>query len=243
MKRGPGLRRGLLLLSLGLPACLGDSPYAQHKYEATIRRTAWGVAHILAKDIASAGFGQGYAFAQDHACVLADQIIKVKSERSKFFGPHNSEGDYLHLNSDFAYKHLDVLARAEAALAAQKDDVRAIIEGYAAGYNQYLADTGVDNVPGTCQGAAWLRPITTTELVAYYIDLGMLAGSWQLTQFMATSQPPGSSAGCRAARGIEGLRELRDSGIGSNGWALGGDLTESGRGMVVRTRTSRGRAS
>ena len=228
------MRRGVLLLSLGsLTSCLVDSPYVQNKYEATIRRTAWGVAHILAKDIGSAGFGQGYAFAQDHACVLADQIIKVKSERSKFFGAHSGDGDYLHLNSDFAYKHLDVMKRAETALAAQKDEVRAIIEGYAAGYNQYLADVGTDNVPGACQGAAWLRPITPIELVAYYIDLGMLAGSWQLTQYMATSQPPGRAQLPGPRRGIEGLRDLRDSGFGSNGWALGGDLTESGRGMVV----------
>jgi len=224
------------LLVLGLPAlasCLSDSPYAQHRYEATIRRTTWGVAHISAKDLGSAGFGQGYAFAEDHACILADQIIKVRSERSKFFGPHKHDGDGLHLNSDFAYKHLDIMKRAEAALAAQTDDVRAIIEGYAAGYNQYLSDKGTDNVPGVCQGAAWLRPLSATDLVAYYIDLGTLAGSWQMIQYMATSQPPGSARLAGPRDGIAALADVRRSGFGSNGWALGKDLTESGHGMVV----------
>ena len=56
-------------------------------YRATIRRTSFGVAHILADDLGSAGFGQGYAFAQDHACVLADQILKVRSQRAVFLGP------------------------------------------------------------------------------------------------------------------------------------------------------------
>lgn len=224
------------MLVLGLPAllsCLSDSPYAQHRYEATIRRTSWGVAHIAAKDLGSAGFGQGYAFAEDHACILADQIVKVRSERSKFFGPHKNEGDGQHLNSDFAYQHLDIMKRAEAALEAQTEDVRAIIDGYAAGYNQYLRDKGTDNVPGTCQGAEWLRPLSATDLVAYYIDLGTLAGSWQLIQYMAISQPPGSARLAGPPGGLAALADVRRSGFGSNGWALGKDLTASGHGMVV----------
>lgn len=217
-----------------LGSCLGDSPFVSHKYEATIRRTSWGVAHIVADDLGSAAFGQGYAFAQDHACVLADQIVKVRSERSMFFGPDAGEGDGTHLNSDFAYLHLDVMAKAEAALAGQTDDTRAIIEGYAAGYNQYLADTGVDAVPGSCQGQSWVRPITATELTAYYIDLGMLAGSWQLLQYMATAQPPGTPRLARPEGDpIAALRSVRASGLGSNGWAIGKERSAGGRGMVV----------
>ena len=220
---------------LGLPAlgsCLSGSPIAEPRYEATIRRTSYGVAHIAANDLGSAGFGQGYAFAEDHACILADQIVKVRSERSRFFGPDKHPGDGLHLNSDFAYQHLGILQRAEAAWEQQTADVKAIIEGYAAGYNQYLSETGAENVPGSCQGAAWLRPITATELVAYYIDLGTLAGSWQMIQYMATSQPPGS-ARALPAPGLAALTNPRTSGFGSNGWALGKERTESGHGMVV----------
>ena len=141
---------------LGLPvwlgSCLADSAYSEARYQASIRRTSHGVAHILARDIGSAGFGQGYAFAEDHACVLADQILKVRSERSKFFGADRvaGSGDLLNLGSDFAYKHLEILPRAEVALAGQTEDVRALIDGYAAGFNQYLTDVGTDNVPGVC---------------------------------------------------------------------------------------------
>jgi acyl-homoserine lactone acylase PvdQ len=44
-------------------------------YDATIRRDEFGVAHILADDVPSAAFGQGYSFAEDHICTLADQIV------------------------------------------------------------------------------------------------------------------------------------------------------------------------
>jgi acyl-homoserine lactone acylase PvdQ len=57
-------------------------------YAATIRRTANGVPHITAGDLGSLGFGQGFAFAQDHACTLIDQIVKVRGERARWrIGP------------------------------------------------------------------------------------------------------------------------------------------------------------
>ena len=56
-------------------------------YEATIRRTAYGIPHISARDFGSLGFGEGYALAQDHLCTLADQVVLAHGERAKFFGP------------------------------------------------------------------------------------------------------------------------------------------------------------
>ena len=56
------------------------------KYSAEIRRTSYGVAHITARDFASLGFGEGYAQAEDHLCTIADQVVKARGERSKYFG-------------------------------------------------------------------------------------------------------------------------------------------------------------
>ncbi len=199
------------------------------KYHATIRRTGYGVAHISAMDLGSAGFGQAYAFAQDHACVLADQILKVRSERARFLG--RGPGDR-HVNSDFAYLSLDVVKRAEEALAVQTEDIRALIDGYVAGYNQYLADTGVDKVPGSCAGQAWLRPISAIDLFAYYVDLGLLASGNALIEYIATAQPPGAPLQLPGGP-LSGLRPRRAEGLGSNGWALGAARSASGGGLVV----------
>ena len=59
-------------------------------YVASIMRTEYGVPHIVADDWGSLGFGQGYAFAQDRACTLIDQVIKVRGERSKWFGVNST---------------------------------------------------------------------------------------------------------------------------------------------------------
>ena len=199
------------------------------KYRASIRRTSYGVAHILAADLGSAGFGQAYAFAQDHACVLADQIVKVRSERAYFFGPGDGDANF---ESDLGYLALDVMGRAKAGLASQPEPVRALIEGYVAGYNQYLADTGVDMVPGTCTGQPWLRAISAVDLFAYYIDLGLLASGGPLLNYIATAQPPGSPLVVPGGP-VSGLRGPKATGFGSNGWAIGGTRSASGAGMVV----------
>ena len=228
----------LLCLAALTTACISDTvgggeetetAGVDAKYRATIRRTSYGVAHITAEDIGSAGFGQAYAFAQDHACILADQIVKVRSERAMYFGAGAQDA---HLDSDFGYLALDVMKRAEAALPNQPDDIRALIEGYAAGYNQYLADTGVDNLSGSCRGEAWVRPISPTDLFAYYIDLGLLASGNALLGYIATAQPPGSALVVPGGP-LSGLSPRRVDGLGSNGWAIGGARSASGAGMVV----------
>jgi len=55
--------------------------------QANIRWTDYGVPHVTADNLESMSFGVGYAFAQDNLCILADQIIKYNSERSKYLGP------------------------------------------------------------------------------------------------------------------------------------------------------------
>jgi Penicillin amidase len=58
-----------------------------HGYSAEIRRTEYGIPHILADDYGSLGYGYGYAFAQDNLCVLADRVVTLRGDRSRYFGP------------------------------------------------------------------------------------------------------------------------------------------------------------
>lgn len=198
-------------------------------YSAKIWRTGYGVAHVRADDIGSLLFGQAYAFAQDHVCTLADQLVKVRSERSLYFGP-GSQGQ--HLNSDFAYLALDVTGRAVDAFAAAPPEVQEAITGYAAGYNKYLADTPPERRPVDCRGAEWVKPIEPLDLVAYYIDLGLLGSGNQLVQYIGSAQAPGSAKQLPGGP-LAGLGTLTSGGFGSNGWALGADKSAAGGGMVV----------
>ncbi|TVQ95306.1 MAG: acylase [Deltaproteobacteria bacterium] len=237
----PSLRSLLALLALGLlaptlPACSedddgGDPDWNRDvdTWQVTVVRDGDGIPHIRASDIGSLGFGQGYAFAQDHLCTLADQVLKVRSERARFHGPGPGNAN---IDSDFAWAHLGVLQDAEEGLALQPPEIRRLLRGYVAGFNHRLAELTPDQYPAVCRGAEWVRPITETELMAYYLALALVGSSGQLLPFIANAQPPGSTKGA-APTDLPPLPDFRNLGIGSNGWGLGAERTATGRGMVV----------
>ena len=198
----------------------------QLRYEATIRRTSHGVPHIWADDWGSLGFGQGYAFTEDKGCILADQIIKVRSERARWFGP----GDQAtHIHSDLGWLHLGVIATAERELPNLPENLVDMIEGYAAGFNQAVSE---GKIGGTCDDAEWLpRDVTGVDLFAYYLNLAMLGGSWQALEAIGSAQPPGSGDARGEAPPLASLNRHRGV-LGSNGWAIGSDITANGGGMV-----------
>ncbi len=223
MTHGPLLTStAACLLVLGCSAST-----ASPEYDAQIRRTSFGVAHIQADTFGSLGFGQGYAFAEDHLCTILDQVVKVRSERSKYLGRGEDDSN---INSDFSYLHLGVYAAAEADFPTQPQRVRDLVTGYAAGINKYLADAG-DGVEGFCAGEPWVGPVSATDLFAYYIDLALLASSKNLIDYVGVAVAPGSGDEV-AAPPFAGL-EFREADIGSNGWGIGASLSASGRGMVM----------
>ncbi|TSC31699.1 penicillin acylase family protein [Corallococcus sp. Z5C101001] len=214
-------------------------PPAAPKYTANIKRTSYGIPHITANDYGSLGFGQGYAFAQDHVCTLADQILKVRSERARFLGqgPGNT-----YVASDLAYLSMGLLDRAAAAFPTVSEEMQAMLTGYAAGYNKYLADTAPAARPAECANAPWVRPITPVELLAYNTDLTLIAGVNALALTIAAAMPPTVGAQSFDAKQaalrpqmptLEDLQRLRRADFGSNGWAIGAERTDNGKGMVM----------
>ena len=73
--------------ALAITAALGAADaFAQTKYTAEVRRTSYGIPHVKAADFGSMGYGVGYAFAQDNFCMMADEFVTVRGERSRYFG-------------------------------------------------------------------------------------------------------------------------------------------------------------
>jgi acyl-homoserine-lactone acylase len=209
-------------------------------YHALIRRTDYGIPHIQAADLGSAGFGQGWAYAQDRFCDLDEQIVMVRSQLSRSLGV--GPGD-VYLGSDLAVLDLRLMARARAQLPTLAPDVRALLAGYTAGFDGYLRTTGPTHIPGWCAGQPWITPITATDLLAYQRYLAINDSGVGFLRAIVTAQPPGSteqSSGAvriPAAAVTAAARAVMDpathAGLGSNGWALGGTRTADGRGVLV----------
>ena len=215
---------------------------------AEIRRTAGGTPHIKADSWEGLGFGFAWALAEDNLCVVADDYVTLRGERSRFFGASGSYSTgsgytWNNLDSDFYYRRLAALGVVER-LAAQRppdgpiESVRRLVAGYARGYNAYLASGRAETANPSCAGEPWLRPIAPIDIYRRFFQLAALGSSGAAIQGIATAQPPIASAPAPAAAvTFEDAQRLADAlspkGLGSNGVALGSELTASGRGMLL----------
>ncbi|MFY2558181.1 penicillin acylase family protein [Corallococcus terminator] len=220
----------LLLGTAALSKCTREEP-PPTPLKATIQRTAHGVPHITAEDYRSLGAGIGHVQAEDLVCTLADQFLKVRGERARYFG-RGPEG--ANVESDLTYRGLALRARAEAAYARQSPELRELVEGFAAGYNHYLEQTPPERLPAPCRGASWVKPITHADLLAYHLDISLLDTLAPLLGYVANAQPPGEASTAKWSPLPQGgLGQLRETSLGSNGWALGRERSTGRGGMLV----------
>lgn len=221
--------------------------FAPGELTATIRRTNFGVPYITADSLEGVGYGTAYAFAEDNICVLADQIVRFNGERSKFFGPDAvpGSGDTANVINDFIYKAIGLRDIADANIANLSENSRALVAGYAAGYNAYLASVGVNGVALPCRGMPHIRPIEPADMLTYALGVALLPGAANFLDPMFIAVPPGESynpipvmAGANSFTMTADLAnvttpEKNPEELGSNGWALGSDMTENGQGMLL----------
>ena len=199
------------------------------RYEATIRRTEGGVPHITADDLAGLSFGQGWASGEDRACDLVDQVLKINSERSKWFGPGEENAN---IESDLAWHSIGIRELAEQDWAEASDQVVELITAYTDGWNAHLAEVGVDELDDWCEGEEWVRALEPVEVYAYARSIALQASSGAVTGFMG-AQPPGA-----AGEQPQGEEQAAGGGheeptMASNGWAIGSERSSEGGGMLV----------
>lgn len=194
---------------------------------ATIRWTSHGIPHVTAADLGGLAFGQGYAFATLHVCVLADQVVKLRGERAKLFGPGDGDAN---IESDVGWLAIDVREQARRALPGLSEDARALVRGFAAGYNKYVAETKPADLPADCANAAWVRPIDEVDLVSHLLQIGMIGSTGYFLDSIAGARPPGTAP---SARLVEPPDLAAPGAPASNGWAIGAERSATGRGMLV----------
>lgn len=203
------------------------------QYAATIRRTTGNVAHVVAEDLPSLSFGQGWASAEDRACDLADQVVKINSERARYFGPGEKDAN---IDSDFAWLTVGIRAIAEDDWNAADDRLREVFTAYTTGWNAQIDEVGVDNIDDWCAGADWVRHLEPVEVYAYARSVALLASSGAVIDKMGNAQPPTRAPEDEPVDGGEQAmgRIVPDaSEIGSNAWAIGSDNTTDGGAILL----------
>jgi len=197
-------------------------------YSARIQRTSYNIPHITADDLPSAWFGQGYAMAEDRMCVLLDSVIKLRSQRAKYFGVGAGNAN---LDSDFAYKHIGLIKTVEQQWTQFPLEIQQMLTAYAAGINQFVKNVGVSGLPAACRDADWVVEVNAIDIAAIVADFNILLSGRFLSTSLSNAQPPNVKSLKPAS--ISSLPQGEDSSPGSNGWGLGGDLTQSGNGILL----------
>jgi len=204
---------------------------------ADIRRTTFGVPHIRAENERGLGFGIGYAYAQDNLCLLANEIVTVNGQRSRYFGPEQFTVEQRENRvSDVFFTWLNTPEAVKAFWQAQPAQVRDLVEGYAAGYNRYLAERRPQGLPQQCQGE-WVRDIHAEDLVKLTRRLLVEGGVGQFAEALAGATPPQATAQVKHDAEAFQLADARQRRFaldrGSNAVAVGSERSFNGRGMLL----------
>lgn len=223
-----------LLIGLVALAASGAAAAASARLDAVIVRTRYGIPHVNAADYGSLGYGAGYAFAEDNVCLLADDVVTVTGERSKYFGLDAktvvSFADIRNLDSDAFFRTLLDGPALLAAFEKTSPEYQASVRGYVAGYNRYLRTKGPGGLPLPCRGAAWVRPITLEDHLKLTAEKMIQAGAAAWLPYIVSAAPPGGPAAQTAA--AEAVDPTAGTGLGSNGWAFGRAAT-GGAGVLL----------
>ena len=218
---------------------------SEREYSATIVRTTYGIPHITGSDFGNLGYGEGYAYAQDNFCVLMREIVAANGHSARYFGEEYANSDFV-----FSLVNSDELIENEF-IGKSSEDIQALFKGFAAGFNRYLAETGVENLaegPEGCRDADWVREITDGDVAKRLHKLILLAGidadlgPAAVTDLImaASAAAPTQSTASTAMRGAESLAldaswlETRQvDAIGSNAYAIGAAGSQTGHGILL----------
>jgi acyl-homoserine-lactone acylase len=190
--------------------------------QVVIRRDTFGVPHIVAETEAAAGFGFGYAQAEDHAAEMAKRFLAARGEAAKYLGAS-------YLDADLAMKRADNLGEARRAMGTLDRTFRKVLEGFAGGYNLYVRQHRESLPP-------WVIEITGADALALtHTDSPADAASPALVRALQQKYPEGTAAPAvprDAGERLDADVPLDDS-DGSNALALSGSRTTSGAPILL----------
>lgn len=210
----------------------GGAGGASAGFSAEIRRTAYGVPHIIADDMGGIGYGYGYASAQDNICEIMDRYMTVRASRARHLGPGEDDAN---IASDLYHQRMIQSGRVEALLEGPagsadtpSEEARRLAQGYVAGVNRYLRETGANGLSDPrCKGQPWVSEITEVDFWRHMYVGQTVDGFFAPTTLGAAPPGPGERADLPPDVVFDTV------GLGSNAYGVGREFTKGGRGVLL----------
>ncbi|GHC46726.1 penicillin acylase family protein [Streptomyces cinnamoneus] len=250
---------GLALLTgaSALPATAAAAPAPDRALQpsggglsAVIRYTEYGIPHIVGKDYASLGFGNGWAQAADNVCELAGGFVTLRGERSLAFGADAPADAALssardNLSSDLFFRGVNDARTVEKLLdqpapRGPSRQAKELARGWAAGYNAWLRQNRIADP--ACRGKDWVRPVTALDVARRGYAITLLGGEGQAADGIVGARPPAGKTVARPPAGAakpdlaaaaRTFFDRENAAMGSNAVAFSGGTTADGRGLLL----------
>jgi len=180
----------------------------------TIRRTDYGVPHILASNFRGVGVGLGYTQVEDYGDRVILGALRAKGWMGRTFGRDSMDGDFA--------AQLDAM-RVQETFPLLDAQTRAVYDGFAEGINIFIR-SHPDKV------AAWAKPIFTGYDIAA-MDIGD-AGITAATRLVQRQLSRDSARAAGVPRDDDESPAYSDD--GSNAWAFAPSRSKTGNAMLLR---------
>ncbi len=197
---------------LGLVALVASPGLQEEQGQTTVLRDPWGVPHVLSETDYGAGYGYGWALAEDRLEEALSGYWTVLGRRTEI------EGEAA-LKIDRTFRLLRLTKDAEAAFDDLPALVKEVSSGFAAGINDYMT-AHPSEVPDWAEPIHPAWPLALGRMIDYWIPL-------RVANSEARKIAP------KIAVPSTGTGPEHYHSFGSNGWALAPSRTESGNAMVA----------
>ncbi len=220
----------------------------------TIRRDAYGVAHVSAVNEMDAWFGQGFVSAQDRLWQMEYDRLRAMGRWAEAAGPSAVAADKL-------ARRMDLAASSRGDIALMDPATLAMFEAFAAGVNAYLTSgqplppeyalTGITPEPWEPWHSVVLFKVRHVMMGLWQWKLavgGLRArtddATWASLRFLPSIGtplivPPSGEisalfdhAGAELMEAAKHLDFLRDIDGGSNSWVVSGSRTTTGKPVI-----------
>lgn len=206
---------GIAMIWEPLAAEQGAPPPAK-KYDVEIIRDSFGVPHINGKTDADAAYGLAFAHAEDDFSTIEEVVSMTRGRYGAIAGQDGAQ-------VDFVFNLLGVRDTVERRYDEIPADVRAVLDGYAAGLNAYAAKNP-DEVR-----LSNLFPVNGKDIVAGFVLRAPFF--YGLDNYISTlvegKPPPNESAAAMTPIGRD--PEMN----GSNAWAVAPSRMADGKTWLV----------